>query len=318
MKKAVHPIIVIGMHRSGTTMIAKMLSAMGLFIGWDLEENYEARYFYNINRQILQAFNGSWDNPRVIDNLLNHPDIFKKITYTLQNDLDSFESFLYLGPRLYIRYRSALKLDFPWGWKEPCNTFMLPLWLDIFPHAKVVNIYRNGIDVAKSLATRENKRINEILGDSDCVKKKILSQLNQLKKYGFLLYNIRKVQSMYRRINPLGKYVSFRVESCISIEKGFELWCTYIERAFKNIEDIQNDVLNIKYEDFLINPEHYLNELKIFCSLQFPINKIHLIANEVNKERRFAFKDNETLLELYDIAKNNNWMRKLGYNDELF
>ena len=72
MNKEARPIIILGMHRSGTTMIVKMLQEMGLFIGWDLEENYEARFFFSRNETILNSCGGSWDNPKVIDNLLNH------------------------------------------------------------------------------------------------------------------------------------------------------------------------------------------------------------------------------------------------------
>jgi hypothetical protein len=45
-------------------------------------------------------------------------------------------------------------LNFPWGWKDPRSTFTLPLWLCLFPNAKIINIKRHGVDVAQSLRVR--------------------------------------------------------------------------------------------------------------------------------------------------------------------
>ncbi len=30
-----------------------------------------------------------------------------------------------------------------WGWKDPRNTFTLPMWLSIFPKARVLHVLRN-------------------------------------------------------------------------------------------------------------------------------------------------------------------------------
>jgi hypothetical protein len=46
----------------------------------------------------------------------------------------------------------------PWGWKDPRSTFTLPVWLDVFPQAKVIHLVRHGVDVAWSLRKRERKR----------------------------------------------------------------------------------------------------------------------------------------------------------------
>ena len=40
------PIIIIGMSRSGTGMLAKMLEDLGLFIGKSKDRNNEALFFY--------------------------------------------------------------------------------------------------------------------------------------------------------------------------------------------------------------------------------------------------------------------------------
>src|SRR5205085_206751 len=57
----------------------------------------------------------------------------------------------FLGKKLYERYRSPFNLDIPWGWKSTVSIFIFPLWLDLFPNAKVLYIHRNGIVVARSM-----------------------------------------------------------------------------------------------------------------------------------------------------------------------
>ena len=65
------PIIVLGMHRSGTTMLVKVLQSAGVFMGKQLSGNYESRVFQDANRQIFDYFNASWMN----GHLLPNPDI---------------------------------------------------------------------------------------------------------------------------------------------------------------------------------------------------------------------------------------------------
>ena len=46
-KKIVDPIIIIGMHRSGTTLLSKLLEKCGVFMGTKKEENNESIFFLN-------------------------------------------------------------------------------------------------------------------------------------------------------------------------------------------------------------------------------------------------------------------------------
>ena len=52
--------------------------------------------------------------------------------------------------------------DGAWGWKDPRNTCTLPLWIRVFPNARVINVYRDGVDVAASLVVRERKRAGRL------------------------------------------------------------------------------------------------------------------------------------------------------------
>ena len=57
------PVIVIGMHRSGTSLIVKVLEKLGVFMGADQEHNGESLFFNTINEWILNQSHIRWDNP---------------------------------------------------------------------------------------------------------------------------------------------------------------------------------------------------------------------------------------------------------------
>lgn len=49
------PVIIIGMHRSGTSLVARLLDVLGLFLGKYKDENHEARLFISINDWFLRV-----------------------------------------------------------------------------------------------------------------------------------------------------------------------------------------------------------------------------------------------------------------------
>lgn len=142
------PIIVIGMHRSGTTMFTKILRNCGVYIGADLSSNMESYTFTHFNESLLNAEDATWNNP-------------KKIEGESRLDFDQKEflqQFLHLKrePLNVIQFLAGRK----WGWKDPRNTFTAPYWIHkYFPNAQIVHVYRNGLDVAKSLSYRNQTLI---------------------------------------------------------------------------------------------------------------------------------------------------------------
>ena len=56
------PIIITGMHRSGTSLLTKILSKY-IYFGNMLDDNNESIYFQRINRWLLSCNSCSWDNP---------------------------------------------------------------------------------------------------------------------------------------------------------------------------------------------------------------------------------------------------------------
>src|SRR5690242_7355330 len=66
------PVCILGMHRSGTSMITRLLNLCGLYLGREevlnpphLQDNpdgyWEHALFVSLNDEILASFGGSWD-----------------------------------------------------------------------------------------------------------------------------------------------------------------------------------------------------------------------------------------------------------------
>ena len=140
------PFIVIGMHRSGTSMLAGLLHSSGIFMGNDWDEHQESIFFQGINKELLAKNGASWAEPRV-----------PAMSDTIQ--LPGFSLLRrYLKAHLHPLQLVELLRRKPWGWKDPRSTFTLHSWLKLFPDAKVIHIYRNGLDVALSLSNRSKKK----------------------------------------------------------------------------------------------------------------------------------------------------------------
>lgn len=148
LKHFASPVIIIGMHRSGTSMLAEVLHQAGIHMGVHRDHNFEAMHFLSINQRAMWAAGADWDRPAIPDE--THFDTWSakdlyKIHFQIKNRFE------------YIFTRLA---DRPWGWKDPRNTFTLSHWLKVFPKAKVVHLIRHGWDVALSLCRR-----NQIPGE---------------------------------------------------------------------------------------------------------------------------------------------------------
>lgn len=309
------PIIILGMHRSGTTMIADLLQKLGLYLGWVLQENSEALFFVERNERIMNACGGSWEQPTVVEPLLNDPAMRKQATRVLLEDLSSFRFISYLGPEKMKYLGGPRKFDFPWGWKDPRNTYLLPLWLDLFPDAKLIHIYRHGIDVAASLNVRETRSVKQRVNEFDQSGMEDLARkLRRPEKESPLLYLYRRATSAAGRLDPLRKYGKLNVASTVSLEKGFDLWCQYVQKSFDNTRNVQNPTLTIKYEDFLGEPEPHMEKLREFCGLQGDRETVKQLCSTLRPDRRYAFTSNPAAMELFSRVKVHPLVKELQYD----
>jgi GT2 family glycosyltransferase len=141
-------VLVLGMHRSGTSMIARLVNLCGAYIAEQSEimepspDNpagyWEPKKLVEINQAVLSQMGGSWCSPP----LQNVPDSLESVDATVVSDMKRFLS-------------CDVPRDRPRVLKDPRMSVLLPLWRDLLPRPVVLIVWRNPVDVAKSLYARD-------------------------------------------------------------------------------------------------------------------------------------------------------------------
>ena len=139
-------VCVTGMHRSGTSMVTRLLNLCGVYLGDerdllppnpDNSEGYwENSHFMLLNDEILSVLGGGWDYPPVV---YTGWEQSKRFSGTQDKALKTIEPF---------------SDHEHWGWKDPRNCLTFPFWKALIPSMKVVICLRNPDEVVTSLIKR--------------------------------------------------------------------------------------------------------------------------------------------------------------------
>jgi hypothetical protein len=192
----------------------------------------------------------------------------------------------------YLRYRSPAAWPQPWGWKDPLNTFTLPIWLHLYPQARVVDICRNGVDVAGSLRRRSVRQLQEFNAWSARVRPRIALQGRPLPS----------------------KVLSLR---CLTLEGSFALWQTYVEEAARQTAALPfAQVMTVRYEDVVADPEAQAAALCEFAGLSLDQTALSRWAGGLNTSRASAFTADPELQAFYESVRHSPQMRAHGYDDD--
>ena len=280
------PMIVIGMHRSGTSLVTRLLRGVGGYVGSVLEPNSEAVVFIRFNDCILGCLNASWfmvSDDYDSNALKNNSTVWLKV---LSNQKMLWSEFFkdfgadgvennyqrgeYLGPdKSILELMLTHKWHLPqcgrllWGWKDPRNTFTLPTWLMLFPNARILHVIRNGIDAALSL---------------------------------------------WRRARKSGE----GAPRCLDLSYCFKLWERYVSEGLKWRSLAPSQYHEVRYEDLLYDPSKYLERLLSFMGM--PTDNIKSLVKVVDTTK---LSNNSRWLEhikLLDQAHKSTIFRKLGYD----
>jgi hypothetical protein len=143
-------VVVLGMHRSGTSAVARGVSALGVYLGNDFldahPENptgyWEDQGIVELNERVLKALRLKWDDTAPID----------------RRQLTGWKMWRLRGE--VARY---LRHDFTshplWGFKDPRTMRLLPFWQRVLHDCRVSDAYllaiRNPASVAASLFARQ-------------------------------------------------------------------------------------------------------------------------------------------------------------------
>jgi hypothetical protein len=142
-------IVVLGMHRSGTSLTSNILNNFEIAMGENLtkygKDNprgfFEDEQFVRLNNKILYSAGGCWDNPpshsRIIT-LKKNKKLMKEIKELILSQQDKV-----------------------WGWKDPVTTLTIDLYLPFIKNPYFIACYRNPSSVKKSLIKRNKYSIEQ-------------------------------------------------------------------------------------------------------------------------------------------------------------
>jgi hypothetical protein len=141
-------VCILGMHRSGTSMVAGLTNLLGVYLGPDdrmlgasrhnQKGYWEHRDIIAMNDRILARFGGDWRN------VPDFPPRWETITELKDLKRDA--------QRVLDRDFSGQSL---WGWKDPRTCLTLCFWQSFLPPIKHIIVLRNPVGVASSLERRD-------------------------------------------------------------------------------------------------------------------------------------------------------------------
>lgn len=153
------PVIIMGMHRSGTSLLSKMLDKAGIFQGYTQDKYNESLFFQLINENLLNMEETTWDRPEKLRPLNIDSHAKGVLVNYAANIIDEQLLENYWGSAMFDYLKRGLAPPtVAWGWKDPRNTLLLPIWLELFENSRVIHIIRHGVDAAVSLWRRETSR----------------------------------------------------------------------------------------------------------------------------------------------------------------
>jgi len=132
------PIIILGMHRSGTSCLAGSLQEAGLFLGdvvvsapHNEKGNRELKSLRKLHERVLNENGGSWRSPPPS---IQWSEECKKIQRSLVNQIGG---------------------EYSWGFKDPRTLLVYQRWIEEFPDVRFAATFRHPDAVAASLVRRD-------------------------------------------------------------------------------------------------------------------------------------------------------------------
>lgn len=194
-------LIVLGMHRSGTSALARVLNLMGAYFGPEgissgaNKENpkgfWERRDVRSINDSVLHAVGCDWNRVSDFD--------LRSLPADVIQAFDSQASKLVLD----------LDAHRPWLIKEPRLCLTFPLWKKFLEVPVCLHILRHPVEVAASLLTRNQMQISVGLALWEAYVRSALASSKDLpcvavSHHRLMINPVTEVERLYARLSELG------------------------------------------------------------------------------------------------------------------
>ena len=142
------PVILAGMHRSGTSLLALLLTKLGVSIGSELlkaDSDNPDGYQEDLNFLQIQR---KWFRSTFASDSKGWPDWGWNPDQSIsRHGKSSWKA----EAEVLLRQREVNSLATYWGWKDPRTTLILPFWQELRPELRLIGIYRSPWDLSDSL-----------------------------------------------------------------------------------------------------------------------------------------------------------------------
>lgn len=203
LKPPPHFLVVLGMHRSGTSLVSQTLHTCGVSLGpvpaeqalIECDEvHWEGSTLTWINERLLNACGGTWDRPPA--------------------DIRWSAKDAWRARRFLWSFAGARVASF----KDPRACLTFPLWRSVLPSHSLVVCVRHPFNVARSLAARDGLTLDEGLRLWTHYNRALLKHLDGTTRiYGFqfddgeqalcgLLRSIGRDHAIDATVNPVSTY----------------------------------------------------------------------------------------------------------------
>jgi hypothetical protein len=270
------------MHRSGTSLLVRLLRDIGIHMGAWLSQDAEAVHFQMINRRIYRLAHSDWTAVDGLIEAMGSEAFVVKSAHLAERVLFHARYPLQWRPPVVDFFGTERWADvqggqaLAWGWKDPRTSLTLPVWLRIFPRARVVHVLRNGIDVAISIHRRAERQ-----------RRNLLKRLTRLDYH----------------------------PATLDFQFGFHLWEAYVSFVLGRRHLVSPDrYLEVRYEDLLSEPVVQLRRITDLAGHVVEPDRLAVAAQRVNAARldnsRYAacYRD-----EIGSLA-GAGLLRQLGYD----
>ena len=266
-----------------------MLEGLGVFTGRG-GSNREAVLFKHVNKWVFAQVNATSVRPEDAA-LACGPELQPHMDRVLHSQIQGIGALRFVGLKIARRSRDYLdlrRLDFPWAWKDPRNSYTAGLWKRVFPNAKLLHIYRHPLDVASSLKKREEARLARFR---------------------------RSLRVRFSEAALVRQPVYCRYVRLLDPIEGVKLWEQYVEASFTSCAPFEDDTLHCRYETLLERPEETLAEIAEFAALPVSSARISQIATQVDPKRGLAYRTDPALTSLAAEIAHLPLVQKLGYQE---
>jgi sulfotransferase family protein len=239
------PLLIVGMHRSGTTLLARLLQALGLELGSRVDDLAEDTEKVALHEWLMRRAGGSWEYPEPLVHLLGVPRLRQEALEAVR-----------------LQAKADDERSTKWGWKDPRTVFALSLWREVYPDLRVAVVRRDGRDVAASLVHRSIRE-----GEADRLALEGPPPSLPLRNLAV----------------KIGK-APFRAVRSWQPDRALELWVEYNAAIDREVAALGGAAIEMRYEQLVTDPLPIVEDLAKVMASSDPVPEAKRALAEVTIE----------------------------------